>query len=141
MMTLAAFIVAAACLAALPSPARADGLPDMDRAGASDDAAVAANKTADQPSAVPDQAGPSILAKATVQTDKTVKMTRVDVTVRGVEQPYLIYKVDGGPAIITQDRAVRIRDLSAGKHEVTVILAGEDARPLGPSETLTVTVP
>jgi hypothetical protein len=32
-------------------------------------------------------------------------------------------------------------ELSSGEHKIVVMLAGNDHKPLGPQETLTVTVP
>jgi hypothetical protein len=132
-------VLALACLAALPAAARADGMPEADVTEAVDaETTLAANET---PAPKTERTAPSIDARASVAGEGAARSARVQVRAKGVTAPLFIYKVDGGPALITKDDDVRIRDLAPGKHEVSVVLAGEDAAPLGPSQTLTISLP
>lgn len=56
-------------------------------------------------------------------------------------QGHLHYRVDDGPVIATTATKLSFHGLSSGTHTITVTLAGNDHAPLGPSETLNVTVP
>jgi hypothetical protein len=83
------------------------------------------------------------------------KAATVQVTVKGIalidpakvnEQPrrgqgHLHYQVDNGPVIATTMTKLSFHELSSGEHKIVVMLAGNDHKPLGPQETLTVTVP
>ena len=62
------------------------------------------------------------------------------------EQPkagegHLHYQVDDGPIIATPSMKLSFHGLSAGSHKIMVALAGNDHNPLGPQQTLTVTIP
>jgi hypothetical protein len=54
---------------------------------------------------------------------------------------HLHYQVDGGPVIATPSTKLSFHELTSGDHKITVVLAGNDHRPLGPQDTLTVKVP
>jgi hypothetical protein len=79
----------------------------------------------------------------------------VEVTVSGVElvdpamsmekaapgQGHLHYQVDKGPVIATPSPKLSFHELTPGPHTITVVLAGNDHKPLGPQQTLSVTIP
>jgi hypothetical protein len=83
------------------------------------------------------------------------KAATVEVTVTGVSlidpakvreipkagQAHFHYQVDNGPVIATTTTKLSFHELSSGQHTITVMLAGNDHKPLGPQQTLTVTVP
>jgi hypothetical protein len=56
-------------------------------------------------------------------------------------QGHLHYQVDKGPVIATPTAKLSFHELMPGTHTITVVLAGNDHKPLGPQEQLTVTVP
>jgi hypothetical protein len=56
-------------------------------------------------------------------------------------QGHLHYRVDGGPVVATPASKLAFHELAPGPHRIEVELAGNDHKPLGPSETLTLTVP
>ena len=84
-----------------------------------------------------------------------VKTATVEVTVKGValidpatvkEQPrkgqgHLHYRVDDGPVIATTAPKLSFHELSPGQHKILVMLAANDHSPLGPQQTLNVTIP
>jgi hypothetical protein len=79
----------------------------------------------------------------------------VEVTVSGVQltdpatadekaaagQAHLHYQVDKGPVIATTATKLSFHELTPGSHTIVVILAGNDHKPLGPRQQLTVNVP
>ena len=79
----------------------------------------------------------------------------VEVTTSGVEltdpaianekpvagQAHLHYQVDKGPVIATPTAKLSFHDLAPGSHTITVALVGNDHKPLGSQQTLTVNVP
>jgi hypothetical protein len=79
----------------------------------------------------------------------------VEVTVSGVEltdpaianekpvpgQAHLHYQVDKGPVVATTAAKLSYHELTAGAHTIVVVLAGNDHKPLGPQQQLTVNVP
>lgn len=79
----------------------------------------------------------------------------VEVTTSGVElvdpalsmekavpgQGHLHYQVDKGPIIATPSAKLSFHELTPGTHTIVVVLAGNDHKPLGPQQTLSVTVP
>jgi hypothetical protein len=79
----------------------------------------------------------------------------VEVTTSGVEltdpamanekpvpgQGHLHYQVDKGPVIATPSAKLSFHELTPGSHTILVVLAGNDHKPLGPQQQLTVTVP
>lgn len=79
----------------------------------------------------------------------------VEVTTSGVEltdptvsnekpvpgQGHLHYQVDKGPIIATSAAKLSFHELTPGAHTIVVMLAGNDHKPLGPKQQLTVTVP
>lgn len=83
------------------------------------------------------------------------KTATVEVTVGGVvitdpakagEKPikgqgHLHYRVDDGPVIATTATKLSFHELTPGMHKILVVLAANDHTPLGPQETLTVTIP
>ena len=92
-----------------------------------------------------------------VDADKKAakKEATVTVTVTGVvmtdpasagEKPmkgqgHLHYRVDDGPIIATTATKLSFHDLKPGAHKFEVVLAANDHNPLGPKQTLNVTVP
>lgn len=56
-------------------------------------------------------------------------------------QGHLHYRLDDGPVIATTATRLSFHELASGTHTITVTLAGNDHAPLGPSETMTVTIP
>jgi type II secretory pathway pseudopilin PulG len=56
-------------------------------------------------------------------------------------QGHLHYQVDGDPIIATTATKLSFHELSSGEHKITVMLVGNDHKPLGPQETLTVAIP
>lgn len=56
-------------------------------------------------------------------------------------QGHLHYRVDEGPVIATTATKLSFHELGTGPHTITVVLAGNDHAPLGPSVTLHVAVP
>lgn len=79
----------------------------------------------------------------------------VEVTTSGVElvdpalsnekavsgQGHLHYQLDKGPVIATPSAKLSFHELAPGPHTFLVVLAGNDHKPLGPQQTLNVTVP
>jgi hypothetical protein len=79
----------------------------------------------------------------------------VEVTTSGVElidpamakekpipgQGHLHYQVDKGPVAATPAPKLSFHELTPGPHTITVVLVGNDHKPIGPREQLTVTVP
>jgi hypothetical protein len=79
----------------------------------------------------------------------------VEVTVSGIElidpatamekhvagQGHLHYQLDMGPIIATPTRKLSFHELPPGSHTIVVMLAGNDHKPLGPQERLTVNIP
>ena len=102
------------------------------------------------------QTGPTLSAKLIDADEKAKKKSAtVVVEVRGIRlvdpgavkekpkkgQGHLHYRVDGGPVIATTATKLSFHELTPGAHTITVALAANDHSPLGPSATLTVTVP
>lgn len=56
-------------------------------------------------------------------------------------QGHLHYRVDEGPVIATPAAKLSFHGLKPGRHTISVALSGNDHAALGPSETLSVTVP
>jgi hypothetical protein len=56
-------------------------------------------------------------------------------------QGHLHYRLDGGPVVATPASRLAFHELAPGPHRIEVELAGNDHKPLGPSETLSFTVP
>jgi hypothetical protein len=104
----------------------------------------------------PQQATPKLTAVLVDAENKAKKQAAtVDVKVTGIaltdpakvnEQPkpgqgHLHYQVDGGPIIATTTTKLSFHGLTSGQHKIVVMLAANDHTPLGPQETLTVTIP
>lgn len=58
-----------------------------------------------------------------------------------VGQGHLHYQVDGGPVIATTATKLSFHGLTPGSHKIVVMLAGNDHNPLGPQQTLEITIP
>ena len=56
-------------------------------------------------------------------------------------QGHLHYQVDGGPVIATTTTKLSFHGLTSGAHKIVVTLAANDHSPLGPQQTLEVTIP
>jgi hypothetical protein len=101
-------------------------------------------------------AKPTMTAKL-VDADKKAsqRAATVEVTTSGVQlvdpgismekavtgQGHLHYQLDKGPIIATPAAKLSFHELAPGPHTIAVMLAGNDHKPLGPQEVLTVTVP
>jgi hypothetical protein len=99
---------------------------------------------------------PTMTAKL-VDPDKKAadKAATVEVTTSGVEltdpaishekavpgQGHLHYQLDKGPVVATPAAKLSYHELPPGTHTILFVLAGNDHKPLGPQEQLTVTVP
>ena len=59
----------------------------------------------------------------------------------GSDMGFLEYQVDQGPVLATSDTAVMFRNLTAGKHTITVSLVNTDYRELGPKAVLELEIP
>lgn len=77
-----------------------------------------------------------------------VKTTGIELIDPGTvnEQPkagqgHLHYQVDNGPIIATTATKLSFHGLTPGAHKIVVMLAGNDHNPLGPQQTLEVTIP
>jgi len=101
-------------------------------------------------------ATPELSAKLSDPEKKAQEHTAtVEVKVAGIqlidpaavhEQPqqgqgHLHYQVDTGPVIATTATKLSFHELSSGSHKITVMLVSSDHQPLGPRETLPVTIP
>jgi len=83
------------------------------------------------------------------------KTATVEVTTKGVAlidpaevkeipkngQGHLHYRVDDGPVIATTAPKLSFHELSPGQHKIVVMLVANDHSPLGPEQTLTITIP
>jgi hypothetical protein len=111
--------------------------------------------TAAEP-AVPAATGPQLTATLVDAAAKAQKQAAtVRVTVKGIaiidpavskEQPrpgqgHLHYQVDDGPVIATTATKLSFHGLKPGPHRISVVLAANDHTPLGPQQTLEVTIP
>jgi hypothetical protein len=118
------------------------------------DAYVRPHKTTAR--AIQSATAPSLTARLIDADNKAKKKTAtVEVTVKGValidpatvgEKPkagqgHLHYRVDDGPVIATTATKLSFHELTSGTHKIVVMLAANDHSPLGPQETLAVTVP
>lgn len=56
-------------------------------------------------------------------------------------QGHLHYQVDNGPVIATTATKLSFHELLPGQHRIMVMLVGNDHQPLGPSQTLNITIP
>jgi len=56
-------------------------------------------------------------------------------------QGHLHYQVDDGPVIATPGTKLSFHGLKTRSHRIVVMLAANDHSPLGPQETLQVTIP
>ncbi len=79
----------------------------------------------------------------------------IQVTVIGVElidadeagtsprtgQGHLHYQIDQGPVIATSSRKLALHELEPGTHQIRVALVGNDHKPVGPEDTVTVMIP
>ncbi len=59
----------------------------------------------------------------------------------GTGEGHLHYQVDDGPVIATTTTKLSFHGLTPGAHKIVVMLAGNDHNPLGPQQTLNVTIP
>jgi hypothetical protein len=55
-------------------------------------------------------------------------------------QGHFHYRLDGGPIIATTSDKLSFHELSPGKHTISVVLAGNDHKPLGPEKKLYVDI-
>jgi hypothetical protein len=99
---------------------------------------------------------PTMTAKL-VDAEKNAaeRTATVEVTVSGIElidpatakgkpvagQGHLHYQLDKGPIIATPTAKLSFHELPPGSHTIVVMLAGNDHKPLGPQERLTVNIP
>jgi hypothetical protein len=101
-------------------------------------------------------ARPAMTAKLVDPEKKAAdRAATVEVTTSGVElvdpalagekaipgQAHLHYQVDNGPVVATPAAKLSFHELTPGTHTIVVVLAGNDHKPLGPQQRLTVNVP
>lgn len=102
------------------------------------------------------QSSPTLKATLVDAENKAKKQAAtVDVKVTGIAiidpakvkelprkgQGHFHYQVDDGPIIATTAPKLSFHGLTPGQHKIVVMLAGNDHNPLGPQETLNVTIP
>ena len=121
-------------------------------------AALAIMMTAPRPTAqTPGAATRPVMTAKLIDADKKAadKAATVEVTTSGVElvdpamskekavpgQGHLHYQLDKGPVVATPAAKLSYHELTPGPHTILVVLAGNDHKPLGPQQQLTVTVP
>lgn len=87
---------------------------------------------------------PTLLALAVLAAG-TLASAHLAHTKSAAKQPgmtaRLHYQIDDSPVIATPSTKLSFHELKPGDHKITVVLAGNDHRPLGPQDTLTVKVP
>ena len=99
---------------------------------------------------------PTLTAKL-IDPDKKAagRAATVEVTTSGVElvdpamsnekpvvgQGHVHYQLDKGPIVATPSAKLSWHELMPGAHTILIMLAGNDHKPLGPQQTLTVTIP
>jgi hypothetical protein len=88
-------------------------------------------------------------------TKASQRAATVEVTTSGVQlvdpgismekaaagQGHLHYQLDKGPIVATPAAKLSFHELAPGPHTIVVMLAGNDHKPLGPQQQLSVTVP
>jgi hypothetical protein len=99
---------------------------------------------------------PTMTAKLVDPEKKAAeKAATVEVTTSGIEltdpaishekavpgQGHLHYQLDKGPVVATPTAKLSYHELTPGTHTILVVLAGNDHKPLGPQQQLTVSVP
>ena len=105
----------------------------------------------------PGSATKPIMTAKLIDADKKAagRAATVEVTTSGIElvdpaismekavagQGHLHYQVDKGPVIATPSAKLSFHELAPGPHTILIVLAGNDHKPLGPQQQLTVTVP
>lgn len=109
-----------------------------------------------QPKAESKSQGPTLTATLVDAAKKAQqKAATVEVKTTGIElidpaqvnelpkagQGHLHYQVDNGPIIATTATKLSFHGLTPGAHKIVVMLAGNDHNPLGPQQTLEVTIP
>ena len=98
-----------------------------------------------------------VMTAKLIDADKkaAARSATVEVTTSGVEltdpaisnekpvpgQGHLHYQLDKGPIIATPTAKLSFHELAPGPHTILIVLAGNDHKPLGPQQQLTVTVP
>ncbi len=144
---LAAALLALTVFAANLTPVRAQNAP------ADQGAPAHGHEAAPQTEGKP---GPTLTA-VLVDADKKAQKhaATVSVRVKGVKlvdpaldkekavagHAHLHYRVDDGPVIATTAPKLSFHELKSGEHTITVMLAASDHSPLGPQQTMTVSVP
>jgi hypothetical protein len=99
----------------------------------------------------------AVMTAKLIDPDKkaSARAATVEVTVSGVEltdpavsnekpvpgQGHLHYQLDKGPVIATPTAKLSFHELAPGPHTILIVLAGNDHKPLGPQQQLTVNVP
>ncbi len=98
-----------------------------------------------------------VMTAKLIDADKkaSARSATVEVTTSGVEltdpavsnekpvpgQGHLHYQLDKGPVIATPTAKLSFHELAPGPHTILIVLAGNDHKPLGPQQQLTLTVP
>lgn len=111
-----------------------------------DSAAVAEMSSATMPALQAELIDKEIKAKAQSATVK-VEIQGVQIVdpaqANEIPRPgegHLHYRVDDGPEIATTAAKLSFHDLKKGHHVIHVALAGNDHKPLGPQQSLTVDI-
>jgi hypothetical protein len=105
----------------------------------------------------PGSAAKPVMTAKLIDADKkaAARAATVEVTTSGIElvdpavsmekavagQGHLHYQVDKGPVVATPSAKLSFHELAPGAHTILVVLAGNDHKPLGPQQQLTLTVP
>ena len=91
------------------------------------------------------QSNPTMTARLVDQEKNAAEQTAtVEVTTSGVELPtqaHFHYQLDKEAVIATPTAKLSFHELTPGTHTILVVLAGNDHKPLGPQQKLTVTIP
>ena len=80
------------------------------------------------------------LMKVTVTDFELIEADEAGSTPRS-GQGHLHYRVDKGPVIATSAKKLAFHELEPGTHEIHVALVGNDHKPIGPEESVTLQIP
>jgi hypothetical protein len=95
----------------------------------------------------------AMLVDAKAKAAKKNATVKVDVTGIKMVDPALVnekphagqghihYQVDDGFIIATPSTKLSLHELAPGEHKIKVVLVGNDHNPLGPEETVSITIP
>jgi hypothetical protein len=81
------------------------------------------------------------VAEVEVETRNIALVNLGNTSYSGSDLGILEYQIDQGPVLATADTLVMFRDLSTGKHIITISLVGNDYKELGAKTELEVDIP